>query len=162
MGVDTKGFLFGENKENFSIEKLVQYLDTNYTDVGLGSLFNEKDCLIYFKDSNEWRMLFLFQNYSSYCHENYPNLEDGSIILFDLGCWGNSVKIMEGILEEFGGGYIIENDCNDDWKLITSDRNNRDIQISNITKIMVGLSIDNKKASEYYKIYNDIKDIMEE
>lgn len=30
-----------------------------------------------------------------------------------LGYWGNSVEIIQKIIEHFGGGWIDENDCDD-------------------------------------------------
>lgn len=119
MSISTKGFLYAENKKNFTIEKLVELLRSKFDGVKLRKTHIDNYLIIMFYDDDDsYRVLSVFTQYESYKYEGYPELNDDYIILFDLGLWGNSLKIITDILKSFGGGYIVENDCNDDWEIV--------------------------------------------
>jgi hypothetical protein len=64
-----------------------------------------------FQYKNETRLLSVFENY----------IDDDTqelVTSMNIGMWGSSVKLMMGILESFGG-YIKENDCEDEWKYVS-------------------------------------------
>ena len=82
--------------------------------------------LIFFYYNDEYRMLFYsYSNINS--HENLDyytefNLEDmvkSETTHISLGYWGSSVQIIKEIIKNFGGGWLDENDCNDElYKII--------------------------------------------
>jgi hypothetical protein len=57
--------------------------------------------------------------------EGYPcHMKPNVSITFSLGLWGRSVKIMEEIAKNFGGGFVRENDCDDeDWFYVEGENN---------------------------------------
>ena len=124
-------------KGHITAEQIVDYIDGHYKFIkeeNYGSLnkynwFKEK-----YDDSNEWKITsgfitfndgdenrniyYDYQNINSYENLEYyneHNLEDmvkSEITFLRLGCYGNSVEIMKGIAQEFGG-WLDENDCDD-------------------------------------------------
>lgn len=159
MSVDTNGFLYGNNKANFNLSKLVSYLESaGYTDVRIRDTHDKNYHIVTFNDGKDGRNLSVFTRYTSYKHEGYPKLEDNFIILFSFGNWGNSISIMKGIVSAFGGGYILENDCNDDYYLIEGN-NNKIPEITFIQKIKIKYNLDDKTACEWKIIYDKVKEI---
>lgn len=160
MGVNTQGFLFGEAKIIFSIEKLILYLSSKYENVKLEKNIINDYYVISFLDGDDQRRLSLHTFYTSYKDEGYPELDDDYIILFDLSLWGNSVTIIKSIIAFFGGGYIIENDCTDDYYIIPVEES-ENIKISNVHKIMSSCFVDSMEATKMLKIYEKIKNVVE-
>lgn len=133
MGVNTKGFIHSENAKKFhDILPLIDYIRDNYEVTGVYPV-NWEGIQISFKDGEDKRLLSVFTRYSSYVNEDYPKFKNtatfspytdkGYIVLFDVNCWGNSVDIIKGIVSHFGGGYMIENDCNDNWIEVKNENN---------------------------------------
>ena len=75
---------------------------------------------ISFKYNDEKRMLFYYYSninsyenlkyYSEYGLEDMVKIETTHVC---LGYWGSSVEIVKEIVENFGGGWLDENDCDD-------------------------------------------------
>lgn len=129
-------------KGHITVEQIVDYIDEHYKFISksirkdnYGSLnrynwFEEK-----YDDSNEWKItsgfirfndgdenrniFYDYQNINCYNNLGYYskyNLEDmvkSETTFLSLGCCGNSVEIMKGIAQEFGG-WLDENDCDDE------------------------------------------------
>lgn len=76
---------------------------------------------IYFKYNDESRALFYMYDNTN-CHENWQyytelglkDMVEAETTHIMLRCWGDSVKIIKEIVENFGGGWIDENDCDGD------------------------------------------------
>lgn len=62
------------------------------------------------------RELFVLWNYMDH-YKICPNSER---TILNLGCWGNSVEILEDIVSQLGGGYLIRNDKKEDWHYVKS------------------------------------------
>lgn len=76
---------------------------------------------IFFKDGTDTRMLFyfysnlnFFENLEYYQEENLEEMVQAETTYISLGCNGNSIGIIRDILEEFNGGWLDENDCDDE------------------------------------------------
>lgn len=76
---------------------------------------------ICFKYNEEDRMLFYcynninsFENLEYYMEYGLENMVKTETTHIGLGCWGSSVEIIKEIVENFGGGWIDENDCDDE------------------------------------------------
>ena len=76
---------------------------------------------ICFNCDGEKRMLFYhYENINHlddleyYYEHNLENLARSERTHIGLGYWGSSVEIIKEILENFGGGWIDENDCDDE------------------------------------------------
>jgi hypothetical protein len=63
---------------------------------------------INFQYKGEDRGLAVFSNGNCKC--DYKDLTTDDVTLVSLGCWGSSVEIVKLLLDEFGGGWIDEND----------------------------------------------------
>lgn len=164
MGVDTKGFIYGKNKDRFSKEALVGYFHQKYTGVKVIQEEWQEKCSfmeILFTDGEDNRLLRVYYDYTSYRNEGYPKLEDYYIILFNLGMWGNSVETIKGIVSLFGGGYVLENDCYDDWYLIDGADNNIP-EITLLSTVMTKYGVDEKTATEWIDIYQKVCSLDDE
>lgn len=76
---------------------------------------------IFFQYNYENRMLFyMYENINSYenleFYSNYglKDMVESEVTLLSLGYWGSSVEIMKELVAHFGGGWIDENDCDDE------------------------------------------------
>lgn len=160
MGINTKGFIYGKNKDNYSTEALVQYLKEIYTNVKIhrsGMSLEWEYLRAPFTDGEDHRDLSVHYNYTSFKSEGYPDICDESIVLFDLNCWGNSIKIIEGIVAYFGGGYMVDNDCDtDDWYIVSSE-NSEIPEITLHNKVMVTYELSEKEATEWVQHYMWVK-----
>lgn len=110
MGVDTKAII----RKDVSLDELVKFIANNYDNTEVHSTDMNYMFQISFKDGDDKRLMFCFFN--EYGLSDYGI--NGNLLSF--GCYGNSVSIMKNILNEFGG-YILENDCEDDWYPINID-----------------------------------------
>lgn len=71
-----------------------------------------------FKLNGDVRNLIMFIT----CHNDYSDVYKGDKIIFNLGCWGESVTIMKIVgeaLTDFGDVYFTKNDCEDEFENIT-------------------------------------------
>lgn len=110
MGVDTKAVI----RKNVTVDKLVSHIQKKFGKVEIHSTFNEDYFVLIFSDNKDTRQMNVFLN--DYAKNDYGI--DG--ILLSLGCWGNSVAIMEYICEEFGG-YVMDNDSVGDFRPVRED-----------------------------------------
>lgn len=76
---------------------------------------------IYFKYNEEDRMLFYyytninsFENLQYYTQFGLENMVLAETTFLNLGCWGSSIEIIKEIVEHFGGGWLDDNDCDDE------------------------------------------------
>ena len=135
MGCDTILRLKG----HITTEQIVDYIDEHYKffnngikEDNYGSLNKYNWVKEKYDDSNEWKItsgfitfndgdenraiFYEYQNVNSYENLEYYhkyNLEDmvkSETTHLSLGCYGDSVKIMKGVAQEFGG-WLNENDC---------------------------------------------------
>ena len=142
MGCDTYGKIKGYVKHEDIFEFIKQKYDKNATnDVTKEITCALSECnweykmnehsednenwytisgFICFKYKEEDRMLFYYyDNINSYEDLEYYTefgLEDmvkTETTHIGLGYWGSSVKIIKEIVENFGGGWLDENDCDD-------------------------------------------------
>lgn len=72
-----------------------------------------KSLRCHFKDEEDSRMLYVHFD----CHVDYEELFEGSKLIFSLGCWGNSEKIIRAVLKQFPftDTYLLANDCDSNW-----------------------------------------------
>lgn len=143
MGIDThgriKGFVAHEEILNFIRQKYDKNARSdvkrqkvkNIADVTWKHTMNEHSednehwydisGFIIFKYHEEDRMLFYM--YSNVNHlENEEYYEERNLIdmvlaettYLSLRCWGSSVEIIKEIVAQFGGGWIDENDCDEE------------------------------------------------
>jgi len=142
MGVDTngkiKGFVRHEEILNFIRQKYDKNVSCNIernshkslSDITWDYKLNEHSdsntewyCIsgfIYFNYKGEARSLFyMYDNiYHLESNEYYEEHDLSELInaettYLSLGCWGASVDIIKEIIENFGGGWLDENDCDD-------------------------------------------------
>lgn len=120
MGVDSKAFM----KQGINIIRLTKYLESKYKNVNVES--NESGDYIfyvaYFKDGEDNRTLFVHLIDGDDEDGIYPvkPVKETSVSM-SLGYWGNSVKILTEILQNFGGGFLLPSDSMFDgtgWKFI--------------------------------------------
>lgn len=76
---------------------------------------------ICFKYKGEERRLFYvydnlnsFENLEYYSEHGLEDLVKAETTYISLGYWGNSVEIIKEIVAQFGGGWVDENDCDDE------------------------------------------------
>lgn len=120
MSVDTKAFM----KQGINILELKKYLEENFKEVVLHEEGRGNWCcyVLSFVDGEDKRILF-----ASVCYDDEDNYYPTSIIpkksiVLSFGCWGNSVEILKGILEHFGGGFLLPSDAGFDgtgWQLVS-------------------------------------------
>ena len=112
MGVNTKAIL----RKGTTLEQIYEKLSGKYDEVNIESTSLDYFFIITFKDELDYRrMSVFFGNTAAYDYQI-----DG--VLCDLNLWGNSVEIMNLLLEEFGG-YILKNDSSDDeWTPINLEK----------------------------------------
>ncbi len=101
MGVDTKAII----RKGTTVEQIVQFISSKYGDVEVREAGQLTSFMLNFKDGEDKRTLWVFLHGSP-----ESNIEG---VALNFGYWGNSVEIMRGICEHFGG-YLDENDCDAD------------------------------------------------
>ncbi len=150
MGVDTKAII----RKDVTLVELVNYLKAQYEDVTVYTTGSDTFFQIGFVDGEDERLMS--------CHFNACAKNDYDIegILLSLSLWRNSIEIMKGICEYFGG-YIIENDCNDEWYIINLEKFESAKEITPIdvfkNKVIARLGYDKLKiALELFEEYKNI------
>ena len=102
MGVDTKAIL----RKGTTIEQIKTAISYKYTEVEVKAPMSDF-MYVLFKDGQDHRQLAV--SFTNSCER-----DDGiSGVWVSLGKWGNSVEIARYLCETFGG-YLDENDCDDD------------------------------------------------
>lgn len=107
----------GTHEENYgSVNQLLSDIKEKYDD---SNEWKTTSGFITFNDGNENRAMFYeYQNISFYENLNYyrkynlENMVKSELTFLRLDHHGNSVEIMKGIAQEFGG-WLDENDCDD-------------------------------------------------
>ena len=101
-------------KGHITAEQIVDYIDEHYKFIS-NSIREDNyvtSGFIKFNDGDENRNIYYdYQNINSY-EKLDENIVKSETTFLDLGCYGNSVEIMKGIAQEFGG-WLDENDCDD-------------------------------------------------
>ena len=102
MGVDTKAIL----RKGTTIEQIEKAISDKYTEVEVRATMPDF-MYITFKDETDQRSLTV--SFTNSCER------DNGIagVWCSLGMWGNSVEIARYLCETFGG-YLDENDCDDE------------------------------------------------
>ena len=124
MGISTKGFIHSANAKDFNWKDAIDYISSMYKIIRIKPV--EDGMYIGLKDGDEYRQIQILDRYASYVVEDYPEIANTAkvsilpnaksyIVSFSLGYGGNSVEIIRDIVSHFGGGYMIEDDCNRDW-----------------------------------------------
>ena len=103
MGVDTKAIL----RKGTTIEKIEKAISEKYTDVEVKPTSMLDFMYVIFKDGADQRQLAV--SFTNSC-ERDDNIAG---VWTSLGLWGNSIEIAKYLCESFGG-YIDENDCDDE------------------------------------------------
>jgi len=103
MGVDTKAIL----RKGTTIEQIERAITAKYTDVEVITTSMFDFMFILFKDGEDQRKLAV--SFSNTCERDCGIAG----VWTSLGLWGNSIEIAKYLCETFGG-YIDENDCDDE------------------------------------------------
>ena len=111
MSVDSNLFF----QDGISIFDLAQYLSDVYGLDTLTRVRNNHYATADFLDGKDQRMISFYLYQKDNADDGiYPvPVKGGKSVAISLGYWGNSVKILQGIAKEFGGGYIKEKDTDD-------------------------------------------------
>jgi hypothetical protein len=129
MGIDTKALLRGRVEVMQIANDLIELYGTegdkvsiNFTfDAGFFKIsFYHKDRPKFgtnFEEARAWngkniRSMCVFYN----CKSDYASVTTDECTMLSLGCWGESVEIMESLLCKYGG-WIMRNDCTDEWEV---------------------------------------------
>lgn len=112
MTSKTKGYIIDDELELVEIYDFVkQHLDPNAKLNEYANRFGEvREVAIYFHYKNDERRLFCMDHNG---REFSKNGAKHRMIIMDLDFWGSSVEIMKGIVSFFGG-YLEENDCDEE------------------------------------------------
>lgn len=151
MSVDTDGFINKNVGAKMIYDVIIDCFDKEAVfNVEVSKYDNKESGFIHFKDGEDIRQLF-------YCiTRDREDLFNDEHVCLSLGCWGNSVDIMAGILKKFGG-YMDENDC-DDVDVIYIPQN-KDFQFSEYTSLrnkIIECLDDSLNTKEKVKIANQI------
>jgi hypothetical protein len=102
MGVDTRAIL----RKGTTIEQIEKAISEKYTEVQVRATMPDF-MYVSFKDGADQRQLAV--SFTDSCER-----DDGIAgVWVSIGMWGNSVEIVRYLCETFGG-YIDENDCDDE------------------------------------------------
>lgn len=136
MSVDTKGII---NKKT-NVEEIYNYILSKFDSKATIRRYDKgyHDSIsvsIYFKDGEDDRQLFVILDIDDYKNEysalNFTD-ESKSYAWLSLGYWNNSIEIMKSIINQFGG-YVDENDCDDEgWYPISA---NPDKEIPTVIRV---------------------------
>lgn len=120
MTVNTKG-IFNRRVSEYEIAKFIK--DTyDAKNISIIPTFFPGDDLndfvkIKFEAHSEERIMYVFQN-SGDEFKYVDNSISNKMTLISLGCWGASKDIVRSLISHFGGGWVINNDCDGDWEKI--------------------------------------------
>lgn len=143
MGADTKGWIKGYVSHEEILNFIRQKWDKNATDeVKKHTINSIKECTWDYKinphseDNENWYSVYGFITFSYqdevrdlfYDYDNVNHLENleyyreyglEELVTFEttyisLGTWGNSVEIIKALVAQFGGGWVDENNCDDE------------------------------------------------
>lgn len=132
MGCDTKGFVSTKEKDPFKICGIIESAifeeikrDSRIDNITAvwGDKYSYPHTRIHpnemlsvkFRFDGEERDMKVFFT----CDSDYSEVKKGKKIIIHLGAWGQSVRLIKVVLaalSQFGQAYIVENDCETDWK----------------------------------------------
>lgn len=132
MGVDTKALLRG-NIDTLQIARdLIELYGANRNEISVRFTFTDDYYQIIFYHRNmpnfgrdfdaarNWRGENARQMNVHYaCKSDYEDVTTDDCTYLSLGCWGESVEIMETLLRKYGG-WIMRNDSSDDWEAFSA------------------------------------------
>ena len=157
MGIDTKAIL----RKGTTLSEIKCRLELKYGKVTVHPTHSDDFFNLSFKepkkipDASNYRTLAVFLN--KYAKIDYKI--DG--VLISLGYWGSNIEIMKWLLEEFGG-YLDENDCDDEGFYpvnIKSFKKGKDFSPKDlfINKVINKLGYD--KLEEAMKLFEEYKEL---
>ena len=142
MSVDTIGRLLGFVKPNDILTYIQNRYDANATSDVKFENYGDIDALgpykinphstddkhhyviagfIYFNYKGEDRMMFydysnvnFLENMEYYSYYNLEDMVEAETTYLSFGCYETSIEIIQDLLHAFHGGWIDENDCDDD------------------------------------------------
>jgi len=164
MSVDTKLYL----PQGINWNKLFDYLNDNYTEAKRATTIDH-DCytVMYFNDDEDQRILSVYIYHYDAEGEGYPCPAKPNVTtVLSLGCWGNSVKILEEIAQHFGGGFLLESDsafADEDWRYV--ENVNNDYKLSdNEEKLykLISMQRDGFVGRKEYEIAKFVLDHLDE
>lgn len=112
-GFDSRAMFLFRNKESEVNKGLKDFTNGIYDT----STSNFRSFITQFKVYGNSRALFCTHT----CSSDYSDTYDGDKIIFSLGSWGLSEKIMmvvSDVVKEYGDVYFTNNDCEDDFEKI--------------------------------------------
>ncbi len=130
MSVDTKALLNGQIDLITLANDLVTEYGTDRHDVEIKFTFMDDYFKINFthKHPANWSTMTYFERsswmdknnprsmgYHLGCKSDYKHVTTNTMTDLTLGCWGESVEIMESLLKKYGG-YIMRSDSTDEWE----------------------------------------------
>lgn len=112
MGVNTQGII----NSSVGVSDIIEILENKFDVITTIEDTHNKDYKqIVFDYNGEDRRMSVFVNYSDISHIGFTGMDKATLI--DLNLWGSSIKLIEGIVEEFGG-FVIDNDCSDEVRWV--------------------------------------------
>lgn len=132
MSVETKALLKGNIPVVDIAKDLVELYGTDRHSVAVRFTFdndffkiefchrNKPNFGIDFEEAKAWknansRTMNVFYG----CNDDYADVTSEECTYLSIGCWGESVEIMESLIKKYGG-WIMPNDATDSWKEFTS------------------------------------------
>lgn len=131
MTVDTKGFVLTSEKNPYKIFNAVKFaiFEDIKTVTGIDdvrAVWGEKFSMpraeltdiegyftIHFKYNGDERMISVFTS----CDHDYNDVRKGKRVIFSLGCYGDSIHLIEIAMKSLKGRkWICNNDCEEDWR----------------------------------------------
>lgn len=95
----------------FKINEHSEDVDNWYTICGFISFkYYGEDRMLSYSYSN----LNHYENLEYYSKCGLSELVESETTFISLGCWGSSVDIIKEIVAHFGGGWVDDNDCDDE------------------------------------------------
>ena len=112
MGINTQGVM----NSRVEVSDIVEVLERKFNVITEIEDTHDKDYKqIVFDYNGEDRRMSVFVNYNDHSHIGFTGMNE--VTLIDLNLWGSSIELIEGIVEEYGG-YMVDNDCSDDWRYV--------------------------------------------
>jgi hypothetical protein len=128
MGVDTKALLKGKIELIQLTNDLVELYGADRNDISIQFTFHvdyykinfyHKDRPVFGRNidaAKEWNQNnFRSMSVNYNLPGDYDDVTAEECTYLSLGAWGESVEIMEVLLKKYGG-FIMRNDCTDDWE----------------------------------------------
>jgi len=129
MGIDTKALLKVVIDPVQIANDLIELYGTDRTDINIRfTMFDDYYGIGFYHRNRPSHMAYTRDEVKLWCSNNqrdmsvhygcksdYEDITTDDCTYLSLGCWGESVEIMECLLRKYGG-WIIRNDSTDDWE----------------------------------------------